>query len=180
MKNLKKIFFIIVVTIFCMSGSLMYASTNKGSAGSKNGVIRSDTNDVKNDTINNHRNPVQGIVDFLQRVTSRQSGSQSSQSQSSSSNPLDPDRPNIPNTRSSDRVAKITTASGKIWKTFTVIAQILAISAIIFAGVRYMYASSDTKADIKMQTVILILGAALVFAAVPFAKYVSSIVEDLF
>lgn len=146
----------------------MYASTNKGSAGSKNGVIRSaDTNEVKNGTINNHR-------------TSRQSGSQSSQSQSSSSNPLDPDRPNIPNTRSSDRVAKITTASGKIWKTFTVIAQILAISAIIFAGVRYMYASSDTKADIKMQTVILVLGAALVFAAVPFAQYVSSIVKDLF
>lgn len=159
----------------------MYASTNKGSAGSKNGVIRSaDTNEVKNDTINNHRNPIQGIVDFLHRVTSRQSGSRSSQSQSSSSNPLDPDRPNIPNTRSSDRVAKITTASGKIWGTFTVIAQILAISAIIFAGVRYMFASSDTKADIKMQTVILVLGATLAFGAVPFAKFVSSIVKDMF
>lgn len=159
----------------------MYASTNKGSAGLKNGVIRSaDTNEVKNGTINNHRNPMQGFLDFWHRITGGQSGSRSSQSQSSSSNPLDPDRPNIPNTRSSDRVAKITTASGKIWKTFTVIAQILAISAIIFAGVRYMYASSDTKADIKMQTVILILGAALVFAAVPFAKYVSSIVNTMF
>lgn len=114
------------------------------------------------------------------RVTSRQSGSRSSQSQSSSSNPLDPDRPNIPNTRSSDRVAKITSASGKIWGTFTVIAQILAISAIIFAGVRYMFASSDTKADIKMQTVILVLGATLAFGAVPFAKFVVSIVKDMF
>lgn len=159
----------------------MYASTNKGSAGLKNGVIRSaDTNEVKNDTINNHRNPIQGIVDFWHRITGGQSGSRSSQSQSSSSNPLDPDRPNIPNTRSSDRVAKITTASGKIWGTFTVIAQILAISAIIFAGVRYMFASSDTKADIKMQTVILVLGATLAFGAVPFAKFVVSIVKDMF
>ena len=69
--------------------------------------------------------------------------------------------------------------AGKIWGTVVAIVQILAIAAIVIAGVRYMFASADSKADIKKQTVTLIVGAVLVFAAVPIAKFVSSVAGQI-
>lgn len=68
----------------------------------------------------------------------------------------------------------VTTLAGKVWGTVVAIVQILAIAAIVIAGVRYMFASADSKADIKKQTVILIVGAVLVFAAVPIAQFIST------
>ena len=72
-------------------------------------------------------------------------------------------------------IQKITNLTGNIWSTIKVVAQVAAIAAIVFAGVRYMFASADQKADIKKQTIILIVGAILVFAAVPFAQFVSNL-----
>ena len=88
-----------------------------------------------------------------------------------------PDSPKMPN--SSVGVTKVETATGNIWTTFSIIAQIAAIAAIVFAGLRYMLTSADHRADIKMQTIILIGGAVLVFAAVPFAKFVAAIFDNL-
>lgn len=88
-----------------------------------------------------------------------------------------PDSPKMPN--SSGGVTKIETATGKVWGTFSVIAQMLAIAAIVFAGLRYMLTSADHRADIKMQTIILIGGAVLVFAAVPFANFVVGIFNEV-
>lgn len=82
--------------------------------------------------------------------------------------------------KSGTAISGITNLGGNIWATIQVIVQIAAIAAIVFAGVRYMFASADEKADIKKQTVILIVGAALVFAAVPFAKFIASVTTDLF
>lgn len=81
---------------------------------------------------------------------------------------------------SNGNIAKITSLGGKIWGTISVIVQIAAIAAIVFAGVRYMFASADDKADIKKQTVILVVGAALVFAAVPIAKFIQSTAKQVF
>lgn len=78
----------------------------------------------------------------------------------------------------SDKISGITNLAGSIWNTVSTIVQILAIAAIVIAGVRYMFASADTKADIKGQTVILVVGAILVFAAVPLAKFIASIAND--
>lgn len=78
------------------------------------------------------------------------------------------------------KIEKITNLGGKIWGTISVIVQIAAIAAIVFAGVRYMFASADDKADIKKQTVILIVGAALVFAAVPIAKFIQDTAKQIF
>ena len=78
------------------------------------------------------------------------------------------------------KIEKITDLGGKIWGTISVIVQIAAISAIVFAGVRYMFASADDKADIKKQTVILVVGAALVFAAVPIAKFIQATAKQIF
>ncbi len=78
------------------------------------------------------------------------------------------------------QISNITNLGGSIWSTIQVIVQIAAIAAIVFAGVRYMFASADDKANIKKQTVILIVGAALVFAAVPIAKFIQSTANDVF
>lgn len=60
---------------------------------------------------------------------------------------------------------KLDNTAKNIWASVTLILQILAVAAIVFAGVRYMFASADAKADIKKQMIILVLGAVLVFAA---------------
>ncbi len=62
-------------------------------------------------------------------------------------------------------IAGITDLAQNIWTTVTVVAQVIAFIAIIFAGIRYMFASADQKADIKKQTVILVVGAIFVFGA---------------
>lgn len=77
-------------------------------------------------------------------------------------------------------ISQVQTLGRNIWSTITVIVQIAAIAAIVFAGVRYMFASADDKADIKKQTVILIVGAALVFAAVPIAKFIQETAGSMF
>lgn len=85
--------------------------------------------------------------------------------------------PSIPTTSGSE-ISGITNLAGSLWKTIAVILQILAIAAIIIAGVRYMFASANTKADIKQQTIILVAGAILVFAAVPIAGFIGNIANN--
>lgn len=75
--------------------------------------------------------------------------------------------------------SKITDFFKDAWSTAAVIIQILAIAAIILAGLRYMFASADEKADIKTQTITLVAGAILVFAAVPMAKFVANIANQV-
>lgn len=82
--------------------------------------------------------------------------------------------------KSGNEISNITNLGGSIWSTIKVIVQIAAIAAIVFAGVRYMFASADDKANIKKQTVILIVGAALVFAAVPIATFIQSTANQVF
>lgn len=81
--------------------------------------------------------------------------------------------PNLPNT-GNDKITGVTNLAGTIWNTVAVILQILAIAAIVLAGVRYMFASADAKADIKKQTVILVIGAVLVFGAVAIAQLIAN------
>ena len=53
----------------------------------------------------------------------------------------------------------------KVWGVILTFLQVAAIAAVVFAGVRYMFASADSKADIKKQMVWLVIGAILVFGA---------------
>lgn len=80
--------------------------------------------------------------------------------------------PGLPYT-GTNKIEGVTNLAGTIWNTVAVILQILAIAAIVLAGVRYMFASADAKADIKKQTVILVIGAVLVFGAVAIAQLIS-------
>lgn len=74
---------------------------------------------------------------------------------------------------------KATNAVQGIWKTVLLILQILAVAAIVIAGVRYMFASADAKADIKKQTITLVVGAVLVFGASGIINMITSISNDL-
>jgi len=58
-----------------------------------------------------------------------------------------------------------------IWCTVLTVLRILAVAAIVYAGVKYMFASAENKADIKSGMLGLVVGAILVFGA--------SIVVDL-
>lgn len=88
-----------------------------------------------------------------------------------------PDSPSNPSNGNAS-VGKLSSATGKIWSTFAIVAQMLAITAIIFTGLRYMLTNADDRADIKMQTILLVIGASLVFAAVPFANFIIGIVNQ--
>lgn len=48
----------------------------------------------------------------------------------------------------------------KVWGTVLLILQILSVAAIVIAGIRYMFASADGKADIKKQTIGLMVGCS--------------------
>lgn len=78
-----------------------------------------------------------------------------------------------------DGIATIDTTVSNVWSTVLTIFQVLAITAIVFAGIRYMFASADAKADIKKSMVILVLGAALVFGASTVAQFVMNATESV-
>ena len=74
----------------------------------------------------------------------------------------------------------VNNAAQNIWGTLLLIAQIVSIAAVVFAGIRYMFASADQKADIKKSMGILAVGAILVFGASTILKFVVSATNDIF
>ena len=76
-------------------------------------------------------------------------------------------------------VNEVVDVTRSIWATAKVIIQILSVAAIVFTGLRYMFASADGKADIKKQTTILIIGAVLVFGAVEVAQLVYNATNEI-
>ena len=73
----------------------------------------------------------------------------------------------------------VTGAAQNVWATVITIVQILAVAAVVFAGLRYMFASADQKADIKKGLGMLTVGAILVFAASTVVKFVVSAADEI-
>lgn len=65
------------------------------------------------------------------------------------------------------------------WGIILTILQVAAIAAVVFAGVRYMFASADSKADIKKQMIWLVVGAILVFGATTVIKLITNVANDI-
>jgi type IV secretory pathway VirB2 component (pilin) len=78
-----------------------------------------------------------------------------------------------------ESIGSADTAVKKIWGTVSLILQVLAVAAIVFAGVRYMFASADGKADIKKQTVGLVVGAVLVFGASMIVNFIVNVTSEI-
>lgn len=82
------------------------------------------------------------------------------------------------NIQGGSEIGSVTNTARNVWSTIALILQIAAIAAIVFAGVRYMFASADTKADIKKQMVILVVGAVLVFGASTVVQFITGITNE--
>ena len=72
-------------------------------------------------------------------------------------------------------IAKVENVAKNIWSTVVLVVQILAIAAVVFAGLRYMFASANVKANIKKELSYLILGAILVFATTTVVQFVVNV-----
>lgn len=68
---------------------------------------------------------------------------------------------------------------GNVWGIILTVLQVAAIAAIVFSGVRYMFASADSKADIKKQMIWLVVGGVLVFAASTVVKLITTVANDV-
>ena len=75
--------------------------------------------------------------------------------------------------------ATITKAAKGVWGTVVTIVQILAVAAVVFAGLRYMFASADQKADIKKSMGILAIGAVLVFGATLVLTFIQNATKEV-
>lgn len=71
-----------------------------------------------------------------------------------------------------ESVNKVNKITGNVWATIRVIVQILAVAAVVFAGLRYMFSSADGRADIKKDMLYLVIGAVLVFGATTVISFV--------
>lgn len=78
-----------------------------------------------------------------------------------------------------DSIGSVDNVANSIWNTVALILQIAAIAAIVIAGVRYMFASADTKADIKKQMVVLVIGAVLVFGATTVIQFITTVTNEV-
>lgn len=73
----------------------------------------------------------------------------------------------------------VTSVTGNIWSTVSTIVQVLAVGAVVFAGLRYMFASADQKADIKKSMGILAIGAILVFGATFVLQLIANVTNEV-
>lgn len=73
----------------------------------------------------------------------------------------------------------VSSAAKGAWQTVVTIVRILAVAAVVFAGLRYMFASADQKADIKKSMGILAIGAALVFGATIVLDFISNATNEI-
>lgn len=67
---------------------------------------------------------------------------------------------------------QLKTVAQQVWATVTIIVQIVAVGCVVFAGLRYMFASADQRADIKGGLIRLAIGAVLVFSAITIIHFV--------
>lgn len=79
-----------------------------------------------------------------------------------------------------DRYTKFNNALYKIWGVILVVLQVASMSGIIFAGVRYMFASVDSKADMKKSMIYLVIGMVIVFAASSVVGFVTGTFDEIF
>ena len=74
---------------------------------------------------------------------------------------------------------QVENAVGGVWATVITVVQIVAVAAVVFAGLRYMFASADQKADIKKSMGTLAIGAVLVFGATLVIRLIGTTTDSI-
>ncbi len=78
----------------------------------------------------------------------------------------------IVNMASGEGITNVNNAASSVWSTVLTVLQICAIAAVVFAGVKYMFAAADQKAEIKNGMIGLVVGAVLVFTASTIVQFI--------
>lgn len=73
-----------------------------------------------------------------------------------------------------------TTVVARVFNTLTSIANLLAIGAIFYIGIKYIFAGAQGKADLKGKSGQFIIGIVLAFCSVGFLNYISNLVIAIF
>ena len=66
-----------------------------------------------------------------------------------------------------------------VWATVVTVVQVLAVACVVFAGLRYMFASADQKADIKKSMGILAIGSILVFGSTFILQLIAKVTNEV-
>lgn len=74
---------------------------------------------------------------------------------------------------------KVKTPIKKLFSSILLVLQIASVGGVVFAGVRYMFASSEAKADIKNSMIHLVIGMAIVFASSTIINLVINIFNEV-
>lgn len=73
--------------------------------------------------------------------------------------------PTDPKGNEDEKIDNLTNYADDIFATVISIVQVVSVACVVFAGLRYMYASADAKADIKKGLMYLAIGAIFIFCA---------------
>lgn len=73
-----------------------------------------------------------------------------------------------------------TSVVARIFNTLTNIANFLAVGAVIYIGVRYIFSGAQGKADLKGKSGQFIIGIILAFCSVGFLNYISDLIKSIF
>ena len=76
-------------------------------------------------------------------------------------------------------IPAVTNFATKIADTIITVVQILAVAAVVVAGVRYMFAGADKKSEIKDSMIVLVVGGILVFAASSVIKIITDVGKQM-
>lgn len=99
--------------------------------------------------------------------------------ESNAGNGFDPSQlPGTTDTERSDDYKTVKSVSSRIANTVFTILQIAAFVGIVLIGLKYMYTSSDQRADIKKNMIMLFVGMILVFASTTVVKFVTQSFND--
>ena len=85
-------------------------------------------------------------------------------------------------TEAGDATYKVDDIKGpvyRVWNTIATVLQVVSVAAIVFAGVKYMLAGADEKANIKNGMIVLVIGAVMVFGATSIIKIISNATTNI-
>ena len=76
-------------------------------------------------------------------------------------------------------ISGLTTARNRVIGSIILAFECISVGAIVYAGIRYMYAGADEKANLKNGLLVLAVGAILVFGASTVVKLLIGAVNEL-
>ena len=69
---------------------------------------------------------------------------------------------------------------GNIYRTVSLVAGMLSVIAVIYVGIRYIFAGATGKAELKGKSIHFLIGFILAFCSITVLKYISAAVLELF